>query len=261
MNKADYRAAFDRVELSEGFREKAVAELTRSAARQNQKEITTMKPRRTMKTALLAAALAAALIVSAAAAVLLLTPREVAERTGDSVLAAAFESAGAVEVNESVQSGDYTFTLGGLVSGAGISGYAQDVDASRTYVVLSVARADGTPVEEYPAVDFTPLVAGYRPQEVSAWTLGGGYSAFLSGGAAYYLFDCAGLEMFADRTVYLAAGEGLSPSNETFTMAEDGTYAFTDGFAGAHALFTLPLDGAKADPAAVERFLTDGAAP
>lgn len=261
MNKEEYRAAFDRVELRADFRKETIKTLTRAAGRHEKKEIITMKPKRTVKTALMAAALAAALVVSAAAAVMLLTPKDVAAQSDDPVLAAAFESAGAVQINESVQSGDYTFTLGGIVSGAGISKYAQDVDESRTYVVASVARADGAPLEGLPSIDFSPLVAGYRPQQVSAWTLGGGYSAFLNGGMAYYLFDCAGLEIFAGSTVYLAAGEGLSPSAETFTMAADGTYSFADGFSGAHALFTLPLDASKADPAAVEQFITGGAMP
>lgn len=258
MNKEEYRAAFDRVELREGFRQEAVETLIRAAGQQEKKEIVIMKPKRTIKTALLAAALAAALIVSAAAAVMLLTPKDVAARTDDPVLAAAFESAGAVRIDESVRSGDYIFTLGGVVSGAGISTYAQDVDQSRSYVVASVAMTDGTALENLDAgVQFSPLVAGYAPWHVNAWTLGGGYSAFLNDGVAYYLFDCADLEIFADHTVYLAVGQGLSPSSDTFAMAEDGTISFIDGFQGAHALFTLPLDAGRADPAAVERLLTE----
>ena len=38
-------------------------------------------------------------------------------------------------------------------------------------------------------------------------------------------------------------------------MAEDGSIAFAEGIAGPHALFTLPLDESKADPAAVGDFL------
>ena len=59
--------------------------------------------------------------------------------------------------------------------------------------------------------------------------------------------------MFADRTVYLAFYEdGFAPSAEKFTMAEDGSIAFAGDYEGAHALFTLPLDPALADPAAAE---------
>ena len=40
-------------------------------------------------------------------------------------------------------------------------------------------------------------------------------------------------------------------------MAEDGTIAFAENFEGPRALFTLPLDESKADPAAVEQFMDE----
>ncbi|SFO95601.1 hypothetical protein SAMN05216343_101113 [Oscillibacter sp. PC13] len=47
-------------------------------------------------------------------------------------LLAAFESEGALLLDETVQSGDYTITLAGLVSGRGISKWCQDAEADRT---------------------------------------------------------------------------------------------------------------------------------
>lgn len=258
MNQDEYRAAFDRVKLREGFREDTVDKLMHTAERHTKKEIVTMKPTRMIKTALIAAALAGVLAVSAAAAFLLLTPKDVAQQANDPGLAAAFDSAGAIPVNQHVDSEGYTFTLSGLVSGANLSSYASDLDPARTYAVLSVANTDGAPMEELDySLQVSPLVSGYEPRFVSAWTLGGGYSSFLLDGVAYYLFDCNSLEMFADHTVYLAAGQNLSPGPETFTMAQDGTISFAGGFTGPRALFTLPLDASKADPDAVNQFLTD----
>ena len=87
----------------------------------------------------------------------------------------------------------------------------------------------------------SPLVAGFQPHMVNAWTLGGGYTSFLSGGVAYYLFDCESLEIFADHTVYLAVGQELSAGSDTFAMAEDGAISFVEGYEGPHALFTCLL--------------------
>ena len=63
--------------------------------------------------------------------------------------------------------------------------------------------------------------------------------------------------MFADHTVYMAFYEGLAPNNNIFYVNDDGTIRFCDDFTGVHALFTLPLDSAKADPAAVADFLEE----
>lgn len=89
------------------------------------------------------------------------------------------------------------------------------------------------------------------------WTLNAGASGMAKDGVYYYLLDTQSIEMFADRTVYMAFYEGFVPSNEIFTVAEDGTIAFADDFTGVHALFTLPLDPAKADPAAADAFLAE----
>lgn len=103
----------------------------------------------------------------------------------------------------------------------------------------------------------TPLVAGFTPWSVNNWTLDAGVSLLEQDGVLYYLLDTQNIEMFADRTVYMAFYQGTLPDRDTFTMAEDGTIAFAEGVEGPHALFTLPLDEGKADPAAVEQFMDD----
>ena len=100
-------------------------------------------------------------------------------------------------------------------------------------------------------------MAGCSPAAVNNWTLGAFASGFAENGAYYYLLDTESIEMFADRTVYMAFYDGGVPKNTIFTVNEDGTIDFCGDFTGVQALFELPLDPAKADPAAVEAFLEE----
>ena len=212
-----------------------------------------MNTKQIKRAPLIAAALAAVLVVSAAAATLLLRPADVARQVGNDALAAAFESPGAAIIDQSVESGDYRFTFAGLVSGAGLSELTEDVDAQRTYAVVSAQRLDGQPMddEEQFGITATPLVSGYLPWSVNAWTLNGGYTRFFQDGVTYYLYEYDSLEVFAGRTVYLAVYEGRSPNADMFDIAPDGTISFKADMSGPHALFTVPLDAAKADPSAL----------
>ncbi len=137
----------------------------------------------------------------------------------------------------------------------------QDLEKDHTYSVLALRRLDGEPLEnetfDFGGYVMTPLVAGCSPAAVNNWTLEAFAQGFAKDGAYYYLLDTQSIEMFADRTVYMAFYEGFVPNNTIFTVADDGTIAFCDDFAGIHALFTLPLDSAKADPAAAEAFLKE----
>lgn len=251
MNRETYRETFDSLPFSADFEARTLARL------ETEQEESMRKTRHWRKTALLAAALAAVLAVSVSAAVGLLSPREVAEhlRGEDPLLAEAL--AGGEALNEAVTSGPYTVTLLGLASGDGLSAAAAEFNGTvvedRTYAVFSVESADGTPLENQPEeLSYTPLVAGYDPAEVNAWTLGAEIQSFLEDGTAYYLLDTRNLEPFADHTVYLAVYAGGVPDGTLFTLGEDGAIAFNQGVEGTAALFTLPLDPARADPAAAE---------
>ena len=259
MNHKKYRKAFDELSFSADFQERTEA-LLRQRARELEKEQPMMQSKRTKKMAMMIAASVALLAVSVSAAVLWLSPAQVAERMNDSPLAEAFAGEDALLLNETVQTGDYIITLGGLVSGEAISRWRAEVDESRTYAVVSVARVDGTPLSDENfdilgggTFTVSPLVAGYAPQAVNAWTLGGGCASFLEDGTAYYILDTKDIQMFAHRTVYLAVFEGFVPSYNTFSVAEDGTYSLRDGVTGA--LFTLPLDASQADPDAAQAFV------
>lgn len=252
MNQKEYRAQVDAVTFSPDFQARTVARLATLAPKKETKAMY-QKP---FRTGLIAAAVAAALCVTALAAAVLLTPGDVAQRSGNRVLAAAFESDKAVTVDQTKTVGDYDVTLMGLVSGEGLS-QVDGVSQDRTYAVLSYARVDGAPIEDdVPELTVSPLVEGFAPWQVNAWTLGGGTCTFVENGVFYYLFECDNVELLADHTVYLAVypGTHIPPSAEQFSFdPSSGAIGLLDGV--DVAMFALPLDSAKADPQAAQSLL------
>lgn len=260
MNKDDYKAAFDSVKFSANFEQDTVEYLLRAAdcRTQKHKEIIKMKSHNNIRKIVIAVAIIAILTTSAFALTVLLSPKEVATHTNDSTLAKAFDSENAVNINKSVQAGDYTITLEGIVSGRGLTDYCGDVQEDKSYIVAAVSYADGHEItaDDDICFTFTPLVQGYEPWLVNAWTLSGGYTSFINEGVKYFIFECSNIEIFADNTIYLAAYEGdEAPSAGIFTIRENGDIVFAEGFDEPHAMFTLPLDSSKADSNAVNEFL------
>ena len=255
MNRQDYRAAFDAVDFSPDFEEQTLQRL--AAARQtSEKEQNKMSMNRMKKTVLLTAAAVALLAVTVSAAVLWLSPAQVADRVEEPLLAEAFQGDDAIVLDESVTAGDYQITLAGMVSGEDLSvptDYNGEIINDRTYAVFRVARADGEPLTDYPNLSYSPLVDGYHVRCVNAWTLGTTTQQFIEDGVIYCLFDCRNLEMFADHPVRFAIYEGGVPNTDLFSMAEDGTISLRESVVGA--LFTLPLDESRADPAAAQAFV------
>lgn len=244
MNREQYRAQVDALSFSSDFQDRTMARLAQEKERKPMKKMN-------LKAVLLAAAVVAAMSVTAYAAITL-APRDVAQRAGNEALAAAFEGEDAITVNETKTVGDYNVTLMGLVSGTGLSrveSLPDSVDQDKTYAVLAYARTDGADItEDAPDLTVSPLVEGYAPWRLNAWTLGGGVSSFAQEGVLYYLFECDNVEPFADRTVYLAVypGTHIPPSAENFAISDEGHISVV---AGADvAMFVLPLDEGKADP-------------
>lgn len=230
----------------------------------------------------LAAVIALALSVTAYAAAQLFSSRQVAEHLGEKALAEAFESKDAIEMNRTVDSGDYRVTLHGIVSGAGLRGFeglessegsessessgssAQAIKPDKTYAVVSIARQDGAPMPHtsdpsYGEVPFfvSPLIKGLKPWQVNIASMGGGYSEFVLDGVMYRLIECDGVEMFADREVYLAISSGSSfYSNDAFAYDDStGEVSPKAGYEGTAVLFELPLDPGKADRAKADAYL------
>ena len=222
------------------------------------------KPGRKPILAVLAILLAAVLSISAYAIVTLLTPAEVAREIGDGALAQAFEDGRGTLLNESVSSQGYVFTLHGMTSGKNLSSFYPGADTGQTALVFSVRREDGRAMDTDIANNGVPFTSGvffsgYKPWMFSSFMLGMGASAFEMDGVYYMVLNVDdNIEMLADRTVSFGIWDfdlGFAPGSELLTLREDGTVAFADGLRKAHAMFTLPLDASKADPARVEQAL------
>lgn len=205
---------------------------------------------------LIAAALIAVLTAGALGAAYFLSPKDIAEHFEDKTLAAEFAKIDTPFALEPQTSGDYTVSILGVTSGKNLSDYA-DADAEKSYIVGAISRADGAPLTEYPELMISPLVAGYLPWQINAFTLGGSRGDALHEGVDYFIFESDSLEIFADHTVYIAAYEGIAPGAETFAMEADGSIRYQDGYNGPKVLFTLPLDASKANPAAVEALVKE----
>lgn len=225
--------------------------------------------RKKISSVMLVAVFAVAMSITAVAATQLFSPKQVAEHAGDRILSEAFESSDAIEINQTASSGNYTFTLHGIVSGAGLSelpGSAAERHPERTYAVISIARQDGKPMPHTSDPDFgeesffiSPLVKGLKPWQVNIASMGGSYSEFVMDGIMYRLIECDGVAMFADRGVYMAMSSG-SPfyNTEAFDYNEStGEVSPRTDYDGASLLFDLPLDKAKADPEKADAYLQE----
>jgi len=259
-----YRQQFESITFSPDFEQRTVQLMAKAA---KEKELATMKNRKLLKIIIAAAAAVVMLTTTAFALSALLSPEQVAEMTGQNEIAEAFRSEDAVLINEAISAGDYTVTLLGMTSGQALH-YIDDmpVEVDRSYIVVSVERNDGTPIDPFEeilapskenSITFSPLVEGWAPHHVNAWSLSCGAHGTTVDGIRYYLFDYSNLEIFADHTVYLAIYEGMAPSPDIFTMAEDGTISYAEEYEGVRAMFILPLDPSKADPEAATQLLID----
>ncbi|MBN2983715.1 hypothetical protein [Cohnella algarum] len=231
------------------------------------------KAKKRLSAGLLAAVLLLVLSVSAYAATRLFSAGQVAEMFGDRLLADAFESKDAVRIERSMASGDYHFTLHGLVTGAGLSEFkhlSEDLYPDRTYAVVSITRQDGKPMPdtddpEYGKDPFfiSPLVKGLKPWEANIFSMNGGYSEDVLDGVMYRLISLDEVEMFADRGVYLAISSGSAfYSSEAFRYDEKtGEIHAREDYPGASLLFELPLDAAKADRDKADAYLDSLSSP
>lgn len=229
-----------------------------------EEENTNMKHKKIISIPLVAA-IAAVIISSAAfASYHFLSPKEIAKHLDENKLSEVFAEGDTRFDFEPQTSGDYTFSLLGIASGKGLSSFTDEAEKDKSYVVGAVTRADGKPLLDYPGMMITPLVSGYKPWEVNAFTIGGGRSEFISddGYTDYFIFECDNLEVFADHTVYIAMYEmdenlPMAPGTENFMINPDGSISFNPNYTAAHAMFVLPLDASKADPQAAQRLLSE----
>lgn len=174
----------------------------------------------------------------------------------------------AILVNETQSYGGYDVTLLGIISGEGLSDYgyvsgADTVDAERTYSVVAIANSDGmkmtaTSDDAYGETPFfvSPLIAGLDPNQYNAVTMHGGYFDIVRDGVLYRIAECSNVGIFADHTIYLCVSDGSFYNQNAYKYdAVTGAIGRNESYEGVNALFTLPIDKSKADPAAADAYM------
>lgn len=225
--------------------------------------------RRAVATAAVAAAVIAVGGGTTYAAWRYLTPQEAAENLQDQKLMDAFSGEDAILVNETQTYGDYRATLIGIVSGKDLTDYemmsGDEVRADRSYWLLAIEHADGTPMPETSSPEYgeetfltSPFIQGLEPWWYNIYTFGGGYTEFVQDGVMYRMAECDNLELFADKEVYLCLADENSAGviNQAYSYDEKtGMISRNEAYDGCNALFKLPLDSAKADAQKAKSYL------
>jgi len=197
-----------------------------------------------------------------------LKPGDIAGKLNDPALGAAFESEDALNINASATSGEYTFTFLGVASGEDISDRPfykdNELQRDRTYAVLAIQIADGTPFDlrnaTYLDANFfvSPLIKGTNPALVNIMSMGGAFSDTVEGGVLYRIVECDNVEIFADRGLYFVVCTSMFYNNDAFIWNEQtGDIIANPNCDGASAVFSLPLDKRLADPVKAEKYLKD----
>lgn len=240
--------------------------LNRQILNQSVLEETTMNQKKNNRLPGAAAAAIAMCIVlggtgSAIAAHKYLSPVEISDAVSDNDrLAKAFESRSAIPVNETQVSGDYAFTLLGLVSGSELEPYmpeanAGELSARQTYAAVAITRTDKA---EMPEDSFcvSPLIGGVDFATANNGTMNTSLTWFTEGNVTYELMACDDLEIFADRGVWLSVVDSFGAEARAYAMDDTtGAYSKKADYDGIAALFKLPLDVSKADPDAADAYI------
>lgn len=248
-----YKTLLDNVHFDDNF-ESDTVELLKSAA--GRKENETVRNTKTLKIIVAVAAIVAMLSASAFAISALLTPSFVAQHFGENQVAQMFESQ-ENEVQTVTQNG-YTVSLLGVTHGHKLNKTdGLNIDESKSYYIVAVAKEDGTPLS---IVDGNPLgmsvlVNGCDSWKVNTWSLNTNANGMEENGVLYYMYECDSLGVFANMGVYFAVYDGFVPGPEIFTMNEDGTFRFAEGYKGFKAIFTLSLDKSLADDAKAQQII------
>ena len=195
--------------------------------------------------------------VTVFAAVRLLTPGEIAYQVGDQRLMGAFESEDAININHSVVSGGYRFTLLSLVSGYEISDRLRNSEGlsfDRTYLVVAIEQEDSSQMLEptddaFPSFYISPYVRGYLPWQVNLHTLEGGQVETVIDGVRYRIIDMENIKAFAGHGIYIGINTGWSFNRDAFIFDTDPwKLAANPDFDGVSVVFSLPIDLSFADP-------------
>ncbi len=253
--KEKYQKEIDSLQFSQDFG-KVLTERTLYASEREDNRII-MKKRSPIRILVAVISIILLLSLSVFAITAFLSAGEVAEELGESQLSDKWQKSDSFPYASGNE--EYTVSVLGIATDEETEALQEfGAEKGRSYVIASLQRTDGTPLssEEKQKIQFTPLIEGCEPWRINLWTLGSGALGYEKDGVQYYLFETENLEIFADRTVYLAAYEGFTPSADIFKMNSDGTIAYNESYTGFKAIFELPFDPSKADPIKAEELLS-----
>lgn len=189
-----------------------------------------------------------------------LSASEVSQNMEDQKLSDAFTGGQAVIINETQCYGGYQITLLSIISGENLSEHPSFSNGSilsdRTYAVVTIEYADGTPMPDtsedaYANLNFfaSPLIAGYNPILYNIASMNGNHATMMEDGILYRLLECDNVEIFADQELYLCVSDSVFYSPEAYNYDEiTGKITRNESYQGLNALFNLPLDPSKANP-------------
>ncbi|MCM1233406.1 MAG: hypothetical protein NC489_25090 [Ruminococcus flavefaciens] len=247
----------------------ALTQNVKPDAKIQQKVLDRWKENHTMKfnkkwptAAVVTACLVAAAVPVTAATLHFLNAGQAAEQLGYGKLAEAFEDHNAIQINKSQAINGYIITLLGETSGKGLekTEWNPDCESDGTYIVVSIEKEDGTPIDKQNADLFTvePFIKGYDPRRVNPL-----YADDASGatwdvidGVQYMLFGVGNLECLADHPMYVCVTDDIVYSSDMYHYDEEtGVITRNEDYKGVNALFDLQLDASKADKAKAEEYL------
>lgn len=232
------------------------------------KEGNHMKKRKFASMAAAAAVCVLAVSTTAVAAVKYLSKDEIVSQIGDDAAIEAVSSDGTLELNETLEAGDYRFKLYAAATKEEMdqNGFGNDLsNEGGTYVILAIERLDGTPMpdtgsEEYGNFEFfvSPLIQGLEPWQYNVASMGGGHSTIVRDGVLYRIIECDDITVFADRRIYLCITDTAFYPAEAYHYNEtDGTITRNEDYGGINLLVDLPLDPGRADEAKALAYLKE----
>ena len=200
------------------------------------------------------------------AALYLLKPSEVAKKFDNMALSAAFDSDSAVNINKSITSGGYKFTLLATVAGRDLTDMAYyedgEIQSDRLYTVIAIENEDGTPMtEDAYTLDFfaSPLIKGVEPSPKNILGMhGGACCSVVVDGVLYRITECDNAGIFAEHGLYFAICSGVFYDYDAFLYNQQtGEITANDDFSGANVLFDLPIRKEFADNEKAAEFFRD----
>ena len=233
-----------------------------------EKEVNGMKKRKIASMAAAAAVCVLAISTTAVAAVKYLTKEEIVSEIGNGSVGDAIGGEEALELNETLEAGDYRFKLYTAATKEALagSGLADEMEKDGgTYVILAVERLDGTPMpdtssEEYNQITFfvSPLIQGLEPWQYNMASMGGSHSTTVKDGVLYRIIECDDIALFANRNIYLCITDTAFYPTEAYQYNEtDGTITRNEDYEGINLLMDLPLDKSRADETKARAYLKE----